>query len=260
MKTVITLFFIVLYFLGFSQDLPSVKIGNQIWSKKNLDTTIFRNGEVIKEIHSKEDWLKAGYREEPAWCYYNFDSKNANLGKLYNYYAVSDPRNIAPLGWKVPSLQDYYALVKFLDPLCTTEYFEKNGSLTGGNLKSKDSLWNGRVCPQINSNFNAIPAGGYSPSIDYPNFDWNKKGENARLWCITNWDSIVLFTYSDTSNIEEFKRKIKSEKLKDKAIVIRLYNYSCKIDADDDPKLCGYSLRLLKQFGEKPEEYIFPDK
>jgi uncharacterized protein (TIGR02145 family) len=245
MKNAITILFLIISLLGFSQDLPFIKIGNQIWTQKNFDKTFFRNGQEIKEIYSKEDWLKAGYREEPAWCYYNFDTKNANLGKLYNYYAVSDPRNIAPLGWRVPIFEDYYTLVKFLDPLCTKENFGRSGSLAGGNLKSRDNLWIGNNCPQINSNFNAIPAGGYSPSLDYPEFDWDKKGEKAMFWCLTNWDSI--FDFSEPSRLEELKSNIESGKLKDKAIVIRLDIRDCEIDGDDDPKLCGYSLRLLKE-------------
>jgi uncharacterized protein (TIGR02145 family) len=245
MKNAFTILLLLTSSLGFSQDISLIKIGNQIWMQKNFDKSIFRNGEVIKEIKSKEDWLKAGYREEPAWCYYNFDVKNAKLGKLYNYYAVSDPRNIAPLGWRVPSYQDYYSLVNFLDPLCTKEYFGNHGSLAGGNLKLKDSLWIGNDCPQINSYFNAIPAGGYFPSLEYSEFDWVKKGEKAMFWCLTDWD--ILIDYIKPSRLENFKKDIQSGKFKDKAIVIKLDNSHCEIGGDDDPKLCGYSLRLLKE-------------
>jgi uncharacterized protein (TIGR02145 family) len=245
MKKATTIINLFLSLIGFSQDLPFIKIGNQIWMQKNLENVIFRNEEVINEVNSKEDWLKAGYAKEPAWCYYNFDAKNANLGKLYNYYAVSDPRNIAPVGWRVPSFEDYYSLVKFLDPLCTKENFGRNGSLAGGSLKSKDSLWIRDTCLQLNSNFNAIPAGGYTPSLDYPDFDWAKKGEKAMFWCLTNWDSILDFC--EPSSLEKFKSNIQSGKLKDKAIVIRLDFIDCYLDGDDDPKLYGYSLRLLKE-------------
>ncbi|MFM2213783.1 MAG: hypothetical protein RL427_1046 [Bacteroidota bacterium] len=88
LKKVITALFLIYSNFSFSQELSSIKIGSQVWSQKNFDKTSLRTGEIIKEIRSKEDWLKAGYREEPAWCYYNFDSKNEHLGKFYNYYAV----------------------------------------------------------------------------------------------------------------------------------------------------------------------------
>jgi uncharacterized protein (TIGR02145 family) len=245
MKKVITVFLLIYSNFSFSQELPSIKIGGQVWTQKNFDMTTFRTGEIIKEIMSKEDWLKAGYREEPAWCYYNFDPKNAHLGKFYNYYAVSDFRNIAPMGWRVPSFQDYFILVNYLDPLCTKKYFANKGSLAGGNLKLKDSLWIGTNCLQISSNFNALPAGGYSPSIDYPEYDWDKKGEKAMFWCISNWNS--LLDYVESEHVEKFKSDIQSGKFNDKAIVIRLRNGDCELTSDDDPKLNGYSLRLIKE-------------
>ena len=95
MKKTIIIFFFIYANSSFSQELSSVKIGYQVWAQQNFDKATFRSGELIKEIRDKEDWLKAGFREEPAWCYYNFDSKNDHLGKLYNYYAISDSRNIA---------------------------------------------------------------------------------------------------------------------------------------------------------------------
>lgn len=236
--------FLISSSIGFSQDLTFTKIGNQIWMQKNFENTRFRNGDVIKEVKSKEEWFKAGYREEPAWCYFDFDPKNARFGKLYNYYAISDSRNIAPPGWRVPSFQDYYTLVNYLDPLCTKEYFASHGSLSGGSLKSKDSRWKNDNCQQINSNFNAIPSGGYSPSLNYPEFDWNKLGEEAMFWCITNWESVIDFF--DSRRLEEFKNDIQAGALNDKAIVIKLNASNCEVGGDDDPKLNGYSLRLLK--------------
>jgi hypothetical protein len=135
--------------------------------------------------------------------------------------------------------------VNYLDPLCTKQNFGNKGSLAGGNLKLKDSLWIGTNCPQINSNFNALPAGGYSPSIDYPEYDWDKIGVKAMFWCISNWNELLDFVDSD--HMEKFKRNIQSGKLKEKAIVIRLRYNDCELDSDDDPKLNGYSLRLIKE-------------
>ena len=119
----------------------NVKIGNQIWTNKNLTVTNFRNGDVIKESKNKEDWYKASYKGEPTWCYYKFDEKHSQLGKLYNYYAVSSSKNIAPKGWKVPTYFDYFGLIKYLDPLTSHTYFHENGSLAGGSLKIKETQY-----------------------------------------------------------------------------------------------------------------------
>ena len=237
-------------FLGFfhnfyCQSFPYVQIGDQEWSQKNAEIVEFRNGEKILEIKTKEDWINVGNRKEPAWCYYQFDENNAFLGKLYNYFVISDSRNIAPNGWKVPTFFDYYNLIIAIDPLCSKKDFEKNGSLAGGSIKMKELSNNSQfTCQQINSDFNAILAGGYAPSINYPESDWVKVGEKAMFWCLTDWVKILEFF--DDINVDEQKNNIRSEKMANKAIVVRLKNYNCFIDADDDPKINGYYLRFIK--------------
>jgi uncharacterized protein (TIGR02145 family) len=89
-----------------------VSIGGKVWMTKNLDVSYFRNGDPIPQVTSAEEWVKAGKEGRPAWCYYNNDSKNANTyGKLYNMYAVNDPRGLAPFGWKIPTKLDFYELM-----------------------------------------------------------------------------------------------------------------------------------------------------
>ena len=62
-----------------------------------------------------EEWEKAGKNKQPAWCYYNNDPANgAKYGKLYNWYAVNDPRGLAPKGWHVPSDDDWFILRDYL--------------------------------------------------------------------------------------------------------------------------------------------------
>ena len=76
-----------------------VKIGNQTWMKKNLDVSKFRNGDIVPEVRSQEEWSNAALENKPAWCYYNNDQANGvKYGKLYNWYAVNDPRGLAPEG------------------------------------------------------------------------------------------------------------------------------------------------------------------
>ena len=71
---------------------------------KNLNVSRFRNGEIIFEAKTIEEWEKAGENKTPAWCYYNNNPTNgAKYGKLYNWYAVNDIRALAPKGWHIPS-------------------------------------------------------------------------------------------------------------------------------------------------------------
>jgi len=86
----------------------SVKICDQTWMVKNLDVSTYRNGEPIPQVTDPAIWssLTTG-----AWCYYNNDPANGSIyGKLYNWYAVNDPRGLAPVGWHVPSNAELVAL------------------------------------------------------------------------------------------------------------------------------------------------------
>ena len=60
-----------------------IKIGNQIWMNKNLDVDQFRNGEIIPQAKSLEEWENFGKAEQPSWCFYNFEPSNDE--KFGNY-------------------------------------------------------------------------------------------------------------------------------------------------------------------------------
>ena len=99
----------------FCQPSPNVKIGSQIWQSKNLDVATFSNGDRIFEAKSIKDWDDAISSKQPAWCYYNFNPENGKkYGKLYNMYAVMDPRGLAPFGYHIPSNEDFEILEKFI--------------------------------------------------------------------------------------------------------------------------------------------------
>jgi len=70
---------------------------------------------------------------------------------LYNWYTVADSRNIAPVGWHVPSETEWEVLRTFLG----------NNVNSGGNLKESGLLhW---ISPNANATnstgFTALPAG-----------------------------------------------------------------------------------------------------
>lgn len=91
-----------------------VSRGSQKWMNKNLAVTRFRNGDIIPEAKTPEEWKKASETGKPAWCYYNNNEKaGENGGKLYNWYAVTDLRGLAPIGWHIPSDDEWYKLIVF---------------------------------------------------------------------------------------------------------------------------------------------------
>lgn len=111
--------FLCFVFMAFSlpknETVKEIKIGEQIWMSENLNSDTFRDGSPIPQAKSAEDWKRAGENKKPVWCHFNNDPSNGDkLGKLYNYYAVIDPRGLAPEGWKIPSDSDWNQLVKVL--------------------------------------------------------------------------------------------------------------------------------------------------
>jgi uncharacterized protein (TIGR02145 family) len=81
-------------------------ICNQIWTSENLRTKKYKNGDVIPQVQDVNSW---GNLTTGAWCYYNNDPTK---GILYNWYAVTDPRGLAPEGWHVPSDMEYTTLIE----------------------------------------------------------------------------------------------------------------------------------------------------
>lgn len=81
----------------------------QHWMTTNLDVRTYRNGDPIPQVTDPTAWkhLTTG-----AWCWYNNDSAAyaATYGRLYNWYAVNDPRGIAPKGWHVFTDVEWSAL------------------------------------------------------------------------------------------------------------------------------------------------------
>ncbi len=137
------------------EGVSTVTIGKQVWMTENLDVDKFRNGDPIPQAKSKEEWDKANsLYGGPAWCYYNNDSTNGEkYGKLYNWFAIDDPRGLAPKGWKIPTSEDWGHLIEFLG----------GDRLAGKKLKHNNSWadWEGKSCNGNNeSGFAGLPGGG----------------------------------------------------------------------------------------------------
>ena len=89
----------------------TVKIGQQEWMAENLNTDRFRNGDTIQEAKTPAEWKKACDEKIPAWCYYENKTLNGQKhGKLYNFYASIDPRGLAPIGFHIPTVNEWKIL------------------------------------------------------------------------------------------------------------------------------------------------------
>ena len=86
--------------------------GDRTWMTHNLSVSHFRNGDPIPEAKTDEEWLEAGKNKQPAWCWASNDPEERKVyGKLYNHYAVADPRGLSPEGWRIPNGDDLKSLI-----------------------------------------------------------------------------------------------------------------------------------------------------
>jgi len=77
-------------------------------------------------------------------------------GYLYNWYAVTDVRNIANIGWHVPTLTELQTLRAFLDPGGSDTI-----NIAGGKMKEVgETYWTSNFGATNESNFNGR-GGGY---------------------------------------------------------------------------------------------------
>jgi uncharacterized protein (TIGR02145 family) len=107
-------------------------IGSQVWATSNLNTDRFRNGDVIAEAKTEEEWAEADKAHRPAWCYYrNEASRGSGYGKLYNLYAVTDARGLAPAGWHIPTEAEWETLIEGLGGTVIAGPELRNGSFKG---------------------------------------------------------------------------------------------------------------------------------
>ncbi|TVR83644.1 MAG: hypothetical protein EA412_00765 [Chitinophagaceae bacterium] len=128
-------------------EYKEIDVGGKIWMDRNLNVDRFRNGDLIPHAASDEAWAKAVENKEPAWCYpLNFPKATKQYGKLYNGYAVTDPRGLAPEGWRIPNDTDYLNLISLY------------GSTSGGSLKSIE-FWEKGHLHTNESGFSGLPAG-----------------------------------------------------------------------------------------------------
>jgi uncharacterized protein (TIGR02145 family) len=188
--------------------LSNIAIGTQIWTDKNLDVTTYRNGDVIAQITNTTDWANA---TEGAWCYYNNDPANeAIYGKLYNMYAVKDPRGLAPQGWHIPTDAEWTTLGTFLG----------GDEVAGGKMKSTGtSVWDSPNTDAINnSGFTGLP-GGYR----YDNGTFDRIGNAGFWWSITQYNDNALYL-----------RRLEYD------------NGNLKIDKNTYDMHGGFSVRLIK--------------
>jgi len=151
-----------------------VTIGSQVWMVENLKVTKYNDGTIIQLVTDYNEWINL---TTGAYCWYDNILTNKNpYGALYNWYTVNTGK-ICPLGWHVPTINEWTALITFLG----------GPGVAGGKLKeSGTEHWTSPNLGATNeSGFTAIGSGYRSgnPSINFTLFGigayWWSSSESA---------------------------------------------------------------------------------
>jgi len=143
-----------------AQTYRTVKIGNQTWLAQNLN-----------------------FKTDKSKCYDNKESNCAKYGRLYNWEAAL---KACPVGWHLPSDEEWHALVAFAG----------GDEVAGKKLKAK-SGWNKPSNGTDDFGFSALP-GGYGISDG----SFSSVGNNGYWWSSTEGNATFAWSrymgYSDS--------------------------------------------------------------
>lgn len=202
-----------------ADSFATVTMCSKTWAKINLDVDRYQNGDAIPEVKDPEKWST---QTTGAWCYYNNDpALGAIYGKLYNWYAINDPRGLAPKGWHVIN-ESEWKLLEMCMGMTAGEIDEMGprGHEEGGKLKESgtDHWQSPNLGASNESGFSALPSG--------------RRDENGNFLEINN--SVFWWSYPYGNTTGELGRSLS-------------YN-STRITRDHFNKMNGFSVRVIKDY------------
>jgi uncharacterized protein (TIGR02145 family) len=222
---------------------PTVMVGEQEWMGENLRTSRYQNGDLLGIFTSDALWNAT---TGGAWVNYdNLEENNELYGKLYNWYAVADPRGLCPLGWRMPTDNDLNMLVGFIDA-----DLWGNNNIAGTELKSRRQensplgnefqtnehpRWDGHEVRfgKDTYGFGFLPGGAYSSQHGFLN-----KGAYGYIWSSSQASDeyanarIMLHSHRGMSKSAYHKNTALSVRcLKD--VDVPVYNLTLSVEPDN---------------------------
>ena len=166
---------------------------------ENLKTSVYRNGDAITNVTDGTQWINL---TTGAWCNYNNSSSNeCPYGKLYNWYAVADPRNVCPTGWHVPTDVEWTVLTDYLG----------GQSVAGGKMRSTTSWTPPNTTATNESGFSGLPGGarddlngGVFNGIGNAGFWWSSSEDLS--FPANAWSRWLYYSYGTASRYNFIKQ------------------------------------------------------
>ena len=186
----------------------TVTIGTQTWMAENFKATHYRDGSAIPNITSATSWIALS---TGAYCdYNNTPSNSAIYGKLYNWYAVSDSRNLAPTGWHVATDAEWTTLENYL----IANGYNYDGTVSGNKIAKSlaaNTVWltssnvgaiGNNLSLNNSSGFSALPGGfrynvdgSYRDGLNYRGYWWMASENNSSTAWYRILDNSFNYTY-----------------------------------------------------------------
>jgi uncharacterized protein (TIGR02145 family) len=164
----------------------TVKIGNQWWMAENLRVTVYNDSTAITEIliDNVKDWSET---KVGAFC--RIDNR---YGLYYNWYVLANKKQLAPLGWHIPSDGEW----KILEQELGMSAEESNKTSWRGNREAEKLIPEGstgwlndsraNVYGTNKSGFSALPGGcrvynGLTGEVSGTAFFWTSSANGSSL-------------------------------------------------------------------------------
>ena len=162
-----------------------------------MNVSKYRNGDIIPQVTGGTQWssLTTG-----AWCYYANTTSNGTIyGKLYNWYAINDPRGLAPIGYHIPTDSEWTTLTTCLGGI----------NVAGGAMKEIGTLhWDTPNTGASNSSdFTGLP-GGYNPT-DGSYWNIGKYGawwSSSEIDATTAGNRSLIYNIAGIGSLNGFKK------------------------------------------------------
>ncbi len=202
-------------------ELTSITVGNTKWTTENLKMTYFRDGTPIVMAKNEDEWVNYFHAGIPCWRYLQYDSnQDPRLGLEYNMYALMSEKQIAPEGWRVPTINDWKNFSATVGDW--NELYIRDAVFTlatkDGNKQYGATYWNSghrfhesrvlKLKGKNKSNFSAIPnrtMPRYEKGLD------NNDNRKACWWAMTPKKDWLMKNYIVDNDLLEVRKEYETE-------------------------------------------------